>query len=74
MSTRISLSTCSILTSAHLATLHSAGIYSTSDLILHDLNSLASRCALSVTELGILKRSVIEGVDDPVTGKDMHDS
>ena len=54
-----------------MLSLHTAGIYSTSDLITSDLNSLSSRCALSLTELGILKRSVIEGVDEPVTGESL---
>jgi len=71
MSTRIKLSSCPVLTPAHLSSLHTAGIYSTSDLIAVDLNSLASRCTLSVTELGILKRSVIEAVDEPVTGSSL---
>ena len=71
MSDRLSIKTNPILTAKHLASLHSAGVYTGSDLVLVDLNSLANRCTLSINELSILKRCVVEAVADPVTGESM---
>ena len=68
MSSRLDPTTCPALTASHLDSLHAAGIYSTSDIISADLNGLASRCALSITELGIIKKSIIQAADDPLTG------
>ena len=69
MSDRLSVKTNSILTTKHLASLHSAGVYTGCDLVLADLNSLANRCTLSVDELFVLKRCVVEAVADPITGE-----
>ena len=71
MSDRLSIKTNPILTAKHLASLHSAGVYTGSDLVLADLNSLANRCTLSINELSVLKRCVVEAVADPVTGECM---
>jgi len=71
MSDRLSIKTNPILTAKHLASLHSAGVYTGSDLVLADLNSLANRCTLSINELSVLKRCVVEAVADPVTGSSL---
>jgi len=71
MSDRLSIKTNPILTAKHLASLHSAGVYTGSDLVLVDLYSLANRCTLSINELSILKRCVVEAVADPVTGSSL---
>ena len=68
MSSRLSLSSNPLLTAAHLASLHSAGVYTGCDLVSADLNALASRCTLSVDELSVLKRGVIEAAPEPITG------
>ena len=68
MSFRLGVSTSPVLTAAHLASLHSAGVFTSGDLLSADLDSLAARCSLSLAELTVLKRGVLEAAAQPLTG------
>jgi len=68
---RLTAASSPILTPAHLTSLRSAGVFTCADLVAADLNSLANRCSLSFAELSLVRKGILEGVQDPLTGSSL---